>query len=88
MHSPCRPYRLSLCITAQSGACCSQAPLGSSAGFSPTEAVAAQAVLHLRCKAFSVPAVLLLFVQHGAFRGARDTRCAAHARMHQVLLVV
>lgn len=46
------------------------------AGFSPTEAVAAQAVLHLRCKALSVPAVLLLFVQHGAFRGARDTRCA------------
>ena len=48
------------------------------AGFSPTEAVAALAVLHLRCKALSVPAVLLLFVQHGAFRGARDTRCAGH----------
>ncbi|KAK9819566.1 hypothetical protein WJX81_006785 [Elliptochloris bilobata] len=42
--------------------------------FSPIEEVAAQAVLHLRLKAFSVPAVLLLFVQHGAFRGARDTR--------------
>lgn len=50
------------------------------AGFSPSEAVAAQAVLHLRVKALSVPAVLLLFVQHGAWRGARDTRCAAAAR--------
>jgi len=50
------------------------------AGFSPSEAVAAQAVLHLRVKALSVPAVLLLFVQHGAWRGARDTRCGAAAR--------
>ena len=57
------------------------------AGFSPTEAVAAQAVLHLRCKALSVPAVLLLFVQHGAFRGARDTRCAQRGAAQHIPLL-
>lgn len=43
------------------------------AGFNPTAPVAALAVKHLRVRSLACPAVLLLFVANGAFRGARDT---------------
>lgn len=49
-----------------------------SQGFNPTVAVAAEAVRHLRVRSLACPAALLLFVANGAFRGARDTKCALH----------
>lgn len=46
--------------------------LARAAGATPT--VAAFAVVYLRCRALACPALLIIFVACGAFRGVRDTR--------------
>jgi len=45
-----------------------------SAGFAAEAQVAQLAVQHLQIRAFSAPAVMILLVVNGAFRGFRDTK--------------
>lgn len=43
-------------------------------GFAAEPAVAGLAVQHLQIRAFAAPAVMVLLVVNGAFRGFRDTK--------------
>jgi hypothetical protein len=47
---------------------------GCNAGFAAESQVAQLAVQHLQIRAFSAPAVMVLLVVNGAFRGFRDTK--------------
>ena len=43
-------------------------------GFAAEEAVAQLAIQHLKIRAFATPAVIVIFVVNGAFRGFKDTK--------------
>lgn len=52
----------------------SQANSSCNAGFAADPSVATLAVQHLQIRAFAAPAVMVLLVVNGAFRGFRDTK--------------